>query len=368
MKLIIVTGLYRSGTTLVQKILNSHAKINIINHGMLNFFKNLEFLFFKNMGFPFNDRPLGLEFFRSDENYKKIFKIVYFDENAIEILINKIEKEIIKDIELGGQKTRPTTEWLYCLRKTIKPGNSKEVLKNICESIRLYRNSNNINYCGFKELNLEQFIEPLINAFEKDFKVIQIIRDPRAILASRNYGNFLKTKGDGKIHPLLLIAKTWRTLIKYKIFLSNYYPENFLSIYYEQLVKDPVNEIKKICNFLSIEYNSDLLDFSKYRNEENKQWKVNTSFQEKKGFNTKSINRWKSILPKEIIGAIEFMCYYEMMTEGYFPITDESNMFKSFLRYEDKKEKIKKWTFKFDLILDSKQKKKEIARNYFLSL
>ena len=368
MKLLIITGLYRSGTTLVQKILDSHSKINIINQGMVNYFKYLEILFFKKMECPFNDRPLGLEFFRPDENYKKIFNIIDFGKNDIEALINKIEKGIIQDSKLEGQKITPSIDWINCLKKTLKSGKAKNVLQNICESILLYRNFNNITYCGFKELNLEQFIEPLINAFNEDVKIIQIIRDPRAVLLSRNYGSFYKTKTEGKIHPLLLIAKTWRTSIRYKLFIHNYYPTNFLPVYYEQLVSDPSNEIKRICDFLSIEFSPDLLDFSKYKNEENQKWKVNTSFQKKEGFDTKSIDKWKDILPKEITGALEFMCCHEMMIEGYRPIIDEDNRFKAFLEYEDEKDKIRRWTFKLDLLLDSKQKKREIARNYFLSI
>jgi len=366
MKLIVVTGLYRSGTTLVQKILNSNSEINIINHGMLGYFKSLESIFFKEKGYPFNDRPLCLEFFRPNKDYRKIFDIVNFDEKAVTTLIDQIEKEIVRDINLGGPKTRPTSKWIDCLKKTIKPGKAKEVLKNICKSINLYRGSNNPTYCGFKELNLEQFIEPLIFEFNKDIKVIKIIRDPRAILLSRNYGSIVKTKGGGKIHPLLLVAKTWRTSIRYKLLLSNLYPQNFLPIYYEQLVIDPINEIKKICNFLSIEFSTNLLDFSQYKDEENNIWNVNTSFQEKKGFDQSSINKWKDILPQQVIGAFEFMCCHEMMIEKYCPITDEENMFKDFVNYEDEKDKIKEWTFRFNLLLDSEQKKKEILRNYLL--
>ena len=59
---------------------------------------------------------------------------------------------------------------------------------------------------GLKELNLEEFAQPIIDGLgQENARFIKIIRDPRAITASRNYGNMLKIKAGGKQHPLWLI-------------------------------------------------------------------------------------------------------------------------------------------------------------------
>ena len=42
MKFIFITGLYRSGTTLLQKIIDNHSSCAVINHGTITFFSILK--------------------------------------------------------------------------------------------------------------------------------------------------------------------------------------------------------------------------------------------------------------------------------------------------------------------------------------
>jgi len=368
MKKIIVTGMYRSGTTLIQKILDCHPNINLINHGVFSFFKILDSKYL-NENIFLKDRLLGFYNYTQYDSYKTLFKNIYFNKIDTEIFLKGIHNEIKTDNKLGNP-SHPTIEWFNLLKDIIKEGQAHEILDNIIKTINKYRkkNCNNIIYSGFKELNIEQFLESLVNEYGNNVKMVQVIRDPRSILASRNYSeNFILTRGGRKLHSLYFIAQMWKTSIFYKYFLTNHYPETFLSIYYEDLVRDTDNEIKKICDFLSIDFMPKLLNYTNYKDEKGNNWKANTSFEQKKGFDTTSIQKWKNIIPKKVIGAFEFMCHHEMRIEGYCPITDKENMFKAFLKYEDENDKIKKWSFQFNLILDSEQKKKEILRNCLLT-
>jgi len=366
MKILVITGLYRSGTTLLQKSLNSNPKIHILNQGIKAFFKKLENLFFTKMNYPFNDRFLGLEYFEPDKNYLNIFFDVEFTKSDINNLIKQIEDEIRFDNEIGNFQTYPAIKWIECLKLKLRPAKAIEVMNDIIEAIHLYFGDKKSMVIGFKELNLEQFVIPLINCFKERFKVIHIIRDPRAIMASRNYGSYVNSHGRGKLHPILYIARLWRNSIRYKYLLNNYH-SNYLPVKYELLVKDSVQELTNICRFIDIDYSEEMLDSSKYKNEAGKIWKSNSSFHNNvDGFDTAPIDRWKKILPKSETAALEFMCKYDMIREGYTLENNDEEEFNSFINHQDDIKNIKDWANKMNLILDMKQKKYEISRDYLL--
>jgi len=133
-------------------------------------------------------------------------------------------------------------------------------------------------------------------------------------------------------------------------------------VYYEKLITSPEYQIKRMCEFLDIEFLPDLLDTKKYRDENGERWKSNSSYEKKDGFSKSSLGRWETILPEKELGALEYMCKPEMIKEGYTPVTNEEKSFYEFVNYQDRKDKLKKWTFKFKSLLNVEQKEKEIAR------
>lgn len=366
MKKLIVTGTYRSGTTLTQKILDMNPAVDIIPHGMLPYFKLVESIFFIKQGYPFKDRPLCLEYLEPDEPYRNLFEDVELNHEDIATLLKGIEADIQNDLKLGGGKTKPAIEWLDKLKKTVGQGKAKDVFHQMCKAIPLYRQKEQAVYVGIKEINLEQFSEPLFRTFGKNLQIIHLIRDPRAVLASRNFGGYLHTKGGGRMHSILLVARMWRTSVRYKWYLSSHYPDHFISLRYEDLVVNPEREIRRICDFLNIAFIPNMMETRLYKNEEGKDWSPNTSFKNKNGFFTSSIRQWEKVLPEAELGVLEYLCRNEMIAEGYKPVFGEEKSLETLVHYQEDTNRLKPWIFKYDLLLDLKQKQREVARHYAL--
>ena len=146
-----------------------------------------------------------------------MFSRVIFDDNHIKILLKRIEKDIYTDMLRGGGKSRPKVELLDYLKRVLSPGCAGDIFVQIHQGINLYKelDSDSLSYVGMMEQNLDQYLSPLLHHFKDEIRIVQIIRDPRSIVASRNYGKYTKTKGGGMLHSLLAIAKMWRTSCRY---------------------------------------------------------------------------------------------------------------------------------------------------------
>jgi len=154
--------------------------------------------------------------------------------------------------------------------------------------------------------------------------VIHILRDPRGAFASRINLKHIGHKEVVHTIPELVddYNKIYNDFRKAKDILG----EKIIRIRYEDLCSNPEGSLRVICNFLEIEYHSDMLDFE---NKWNMQFKgglnvnkrSNSSFQDasaNKLIYTESVDRWKDILTKEQIEEIETQITLERLKEyGY---------------------------------------------------
>jgi hypothetical protein len=83
---------------------------------------------------------------------------------------------------------------------------------------------------------------------------LNVIRDGRDVAASQlNTGSFNKTPVE--------IAEEWvATLRRFRELIADPYV-NAYEVFYEKLVSQPKEEVKKICEFLNVPYDSSMLDF-----------------------------------------------------------------------------------------------------------
>ncbi len=178
-------------------------------------------------------------------------------------------------------------------RKILK--NKEEILQKFKDSDREFKTlfriiieedmrQNNKTIAGEKTPSHLYHVDTLLKWFPQA-KIIQIIRDPKKVLASEMH------KGLKPDHPLkkgstlynlsllIYVLINWNNSIKLDKKYKKKYPENYTSVRYEDLLQDHENTIREICNFLNIEYNANMLNppvrgssFSKVKNE-NKQEK-----------------------------------------------------------------------------------------------
>lgn len=363
MDIVIISGTYRSGTTLIQKIFDSHKDLSIMNQGLYLYFKQLDTLYIKQIKNNDNDRPIGTsKYYETDKEYKYIFEKINYGTDDIKVLLDNVKSLI--DNENNSGKNSPTYEFLDILTKNLKPDIAKNIFNLIINSIKEYKKDLDAQYIGFKELNVEQFIEPLIYSFGKKIKVLELIRDPRSILLSRNTGKYLEDNSVGTHHPILLVSELWNTLVSYNQYLKKNYPNNIYTIKYEEFVKEPKQNICKICDFFGIDFFDNLMDTSRFKNENGTPWKANSSHSQQSGFSTKSLDKWKDSLSKEELGTIEYLCGYFMRLVNYEICNTKKEQFNYFVNYDESNKNFRPWVKEFDLDLNYINKQKIISKKY----
>jgi len=210
--------------------------------------------------------------------------------------------------------------------------NSNKIL-NICDNVnvvnwaQLYdiimsylwlEKSNNIHWmekCQLVWRSATSFIELMPNG-----KVILIIRDPRAVLASFKKHTYAEPPAYlGAIFNCFDIFKLICTELS---FLEN---EKIIFIKYEDTVINPALTAERIYSFLGLR-NFPLADKDSLRDAYGKSWHANSSFHDNTpGFDINAaIERWKGNLSNEEISITEIVCGEYMEELGYKLIKPKS--------------------------------------------
>ncbi len=140
------------------------------------------------------------------------------------------------------------------------------------------------------------FIDKISKIFPKA-QYIQIIRDPRDVVCS-----YVKA---GLYDNHLEALSFWKQAnLKAEVLKKNLPASNFYQIKYEDLVTSPETELPKICTFLNIKYDSNMLSFWKNKDQlgDVKYNKHHSNIGNP--INSSSIGKWKNVLPDETVSVI----------------------------------------------------------------
>lgn len=165
---------------------------------------------------------------------------------------------------------------------------------------------------GDKSLHTELYMDNVIKEFP-NAKIIHTIRDPRDRYASvrKRFGGDNPRLGASTVSWLSSIYAARRNMRKY--------PENYMILRFEDLVSDPENTCRKICEFIGEEYDPVMLTMegaSKYKNSGG-----NSSFDKIKPgvISTKPVGRYKKVLNGSEIIFIQ-MFSGKIMREFDYPL------------------------------------------------
>jgi len=328
MNYLFIMGVFRSGTSLLTAALDAHEDILVGWQPYMPFFKSCRDKFFNEI---LNkkietDFPMGLISFRSHkekEMFREIFHRIRFTEKETAEISQAIKDYLAIKDEKINQGLKPSG--LIATLGDIRSGNAGYILEELLERFYRFRAVNETSistenkkkvWIGIKEIFCEEFIEPILDYFGTQAKVLHLMRDPRAIVASRNYGQYVEAAG-GR-YPLAFIINNWKR--SFKNYHLNKQNKNYRLIKYEDMVRYPEEKLREICTFLEIEYADRMKDFSNYRNAEGKPWQSNSSFGDNISIYTSSIDRWNEILTLDEIRFIEYHCREEMLHLEY-PLT-----------------------------------------------
>lgn len=300
---ILLNGCFRSGTTLLDKVLHAHPEIIMASQPFPVLYFYLKEIFLKNSGLNFR-YPLDHMFKQrsySQDDFATFLETYKINDNDIDAVFETLEQYS------SGLKTPQIKKY----RQAIVPGTFLEVYQqfNNCLGV-IYDNKKAPAYVGGKEAFVEEYIPFLL---KHGVKIIVIIRDPRDVVAS--VYNSIDEKHMGENRPLLFLLRAWRKSIAYSLAYED--DPNFTWITYEQLVTDTKTTLQMLTDFLQVERFPDDAFKDGIFNQEGSLWKSNSSYKSSLELNSTSIGQFQDRLNEEIIAYVESACYPEMRAIGY---------------------------------------------------
>ena len=258
-KPIFIIGVGRSGTSLLQSMLNSHSDV----------------------AFP-PETHFIRKYLSNDHSLNDVKKYILQDENLLNLGVS--------------------------LPNIIK--NSKS-LKDVYTSILFeYQSISGKSIVGDKDPKNIEFLKTIYSFFPQAI-VIHIYRDPRAVISSRNLAKW----SEGR--PLWKNILAYRSQFLYGRGIGRSLFNSYIEVKYEDLVLNPEKELNILCDQIGISFENNMLDFFKNSDKvvqgKEIEWKKNIF----KPVMTENIEKWKTNLKKGDIELIEFVLQREMSDLGY---------------------------------------------------
>lgn len=269
-KPIFIIGVGRSGTTLLQSMLNSNSKIAFTpeTHFIRKHIANVK----EHCLFKYNKYQILKNIFIKDKYLNRI-NIDALIKNKLKMLNNLSE---FYDLFLSN----------YLVKKNKK-------------------------YIGDKDPKNLEYLE-LINNLYPEARIIHIFRDPRDVVLSRLKVDWSKNRG------VYSHAITYQ--IQYKKARQdgfNFFKDNYYEIQYENLITNPLDELSNLCSFLNIPFGKNMLEYYESSNEiinkDEANWK-NECF---KPLQTDNLNKWKNNLSQKELYLIEKICKSLFLDKKY---------------------------------------------------
>ncbi len=311
-EIIFLLGVHKSGTSLLRSLFEGHRDLYTIP---------LEAHYFANAGYRVN-YPLR----------KEGYKEKVFSDEAINWIehSNRSKNEYGDGNASGFFNEEEFSKALLNLSVENGPEELLHYFKSILISDKNYSNEGNKVYVEKSVDNLE-FAQLLSRWFPKA-KFIHIVRNPYSNLVSlRKY----RQKGSGQYPSLPIILKTLEYNFTYLENNRMSIP-NYLVLKYEDLLLETEPEMKRLADFLGIEYVSSML----HPTFGGESWNGNSTSDEKfEGVSSKNIDAWKDLIFPHEVHFINQMFGSEMKSVGYDMITPGGSFWK--------KAKQEKWKMYF---------------------
>jgi hypothetical protein len=306
---LLVTGCYRSGTTLVEKLLNMHPSLTVASQPfpILYFLVKERFLEQRGLQRRYPLDHLFLERDYSPEQFAQYVEDYVITTEDVTELFDRMDAytEGLWTPEMKGARHR------------VERGGFLAVRDQLLDFVDDLFPKANRTYVGSKEVLVEEFIPALVAS---GTHVVHVVRDPRAMIASLNFRERDNQTGDNR--PILYSLRAWRKSAAYALAMSN--SDGFVSVRYEDVALDSDATLRKIATSLAIEplaadaLNDGIVD------QWGRPWQGNSSFSDKHGVSAESLQSSVERLPEDVVAYIETICRPELLAFGYAPIATSS--------------------------------------------
>jgi len=272
---IFIVGVSRSGTSLMRKILNASDKIAISweNHFLGHLIAS--------EGARHRFRKFGD--LLNDDNVRRLTDYIYSDEFR--------KSSRYRDVSTQWRWITERIDKEDFLRRILDSDRSERALFTIM--MRVFADTKGKLIMGEKTPAHVRYVSTILNWFPEG-RVVHMIRDPRGIFVSElrrrknaitvPYRHLKRFKFIFKIYIMLQTTIVWIESIHHYRNYKKLYPNNYYLLRFEDLVKEPANQIDRLCDFLGVDFQNKMLD----------QFVVSDGFQAgQNGFDSQAADRWR---------------------------------------------------------------------------
>ena len=244
---IFITGAWRSGTTLISRMLNNHPDLEI-TYDTVHFMR-----FSYNRYNPIKDK----------KNVKKL--IIDTTKRLLERYNLKISPdEVLKIID--------------------NKYNYEKIYDSLMKVFLLQKNKKKI---WGEKTNLAWTKVPDFFKMYPKGRVLHIVRDPRAVLHS--WKKFTKAPKNDYLDSIL---NCYDSMSKGIIYKEKYKQKRYQIIKYEDLVTNPERQLKTICKKFKIKFDKKMINANLFTDMHQNKWQANTIYKKMRGISKTAINRW----------------------------------------------------------------------------
>ncbi len=296
-----ITGMARSGTTLVDKILGGFEKFESFSQPLPLLLAGLKADFLRVQGVsdhrlktPLSDQQF--ENFYNGEDFADFLESRMLCQEGLAPILTAM-------VDYSGQYFKPE-EPLESLRAWDE-GTLSGYLQHYFKTHQL----NAKKRIAWKETLAEEFIPYLTG---KGFFVLLILRDPRDVVASL-------VRPGAEVHagsprPVLWAARQWRKSVAYSLRYSA--TDDVRSVRYEDLVSKVEAVTQEWADWLGAKSPDNL---TQLLDREGRVWPGNSSFAAYSGISEGSVGQYTTVLSPSLQSFVEALCYSEMKALGYRP-------------------------------------------------
>lgn len=187
-------------------------------------------------------------------------------------------------------------------------------------------------WIGHKEVWVPEFIPALARSLP-EAKFIIITRDPRGVVASKNLASLQAScQVKREKYPWLFLLRHWRkiAILTWWLIQHSQFRQRIHHVRYEDLVVDPQGCSRRLCDFLSLPYAGSMVDASCFRDGQDGRWRQNSSylavgkqdgyliFRDGTGkIDAGTASKWQEVMSPAETAWIEQLCWTEMNLFGY---------------------------------------------------
>jgi hypothetical protein len=276
-----IVGVSRSGTTLMRRVLNSSDQIAICDEN--HFLGHL----IPREGARYRFRKFGD--LSDDDNVRRLVDYIYS---------GGLEKSFKKHGDMSFH-------WYWIIRRIDK----SDLLQRILDSdrseralfsvmMRVFADRRGKSIMGEKTPAHVRYVPTMLEWFPNG-KIIHMIRDPRGNFVSERrrreklsvttpYKQLRRFDFLFTLYIALQTTLAWFESISRYHRYSERYPDNYYALKFEDLVSDPEEHVRRVCDFLEVEFQDTMLE----------QVVVSRGFKlGQTGFDAQAATRWKEHIP-----------------------------------------------------------------------